>query len=434
MIKFIGTLVILMNINVKLTIAVFVFLPIMGIFALYFNKRMLIVLRKNKQRIADVNTQVEDNLSGIRVVKSFANEEIEKEKFAYKNNRFLESRKSTYKNEAYLYNGMNAFIQLITVVVIVFGGISIVRASLDLADLITFLLYTGNLIEPVQKLTHMTMQFQEGIASFERFMEILEVEPENQDPVNDTQLKNVQGNLQFNNVAFRYDETQGYVFKNLNLDVKAGDYIALVGPSGVGKTTLCSLIPRFYEVSEGEILLDGVNIKEIGLSFLRENVGIVQQDIYLFAGTVLDNIAYGKPCASMEEIIEAAKKANAHEFIMKLPEGYNTDIGQRGVKLSGGQKQRLSIARVFLKDPPVLIFDEATSALDNESEHVIKNSLGSLAKNRTTFVIAHRLSTIRNAKRIVVLTERGVVEQGTHEELMALNGTYANLYNMQYVI
>jgi ATP-binding cassette subfamily B protein len=434
LIKFIGTLVILMNINVKLTIAVFVFLPIMGIFALYFNKRMLIVLRKNKQRIADVNTQVEDNLSGIRVVKSFANEEIEKEKFAYKNNRFLESRKSTYKNEAYLYNGMNAFIQLITVVVIVFGGISIVRASLDLADLITFLLYTGNLIEPVQKLTHMTMQFQEGIASFERFMEILEVEPENQDPVNDTQLKNVQGNLQFNNVAFRYDETQGYVFKNLNLDVKAGDYIALVGPSGVGKTTLCSLIPRFYEVSEGEILLDGVNIKEIGLSFLRENVGIVQQDIYLFAGTVLDNIAYGKPCASMEEIIEAAKKANAHEFIMKLPEGYNTDIGQRGVKLSGGQKQRLSIARVFLKDPPVLIFDEATSALDNESEHVIKNSLGSLAKNRTTFVIAHRLSTIRNAKRIVVLTERGVVEQGTHEELMALNGTYANLYNMQYVI
>ncbi len=368
------------------------------------------------------------------MVKSFANEEIEKEKFAYKNNRFLESRKSTYKNEAYLYNGMNAFIQLITVVVIVFGGISIVRASLDLADLITFLLYTGNLIEPVQKLTHMTMQFQEGIASFERFMEILEVEPENQDPVNDTQLKNVQGNLQFNNVAFRYDETQGYVFKNLNLDVKAGDYIALVGPSGVGKTTLCSLIPRFYEVSEGEILLDGVNIKEIGLSFLRENVGIVQQDIYLFAGTVLDNIAYGKPCASMEEIIEAAKKANAHEFIMKLPEGYNTDIGQRGVKLSGGQKQRLSIARVFLKDPPVLIFDEATSALDNESEHVIKNSLGSLAKNRTTFVIAHRLSTIRNAKRIVVLTERGVVEQGTHEELMALNGTYANLYNMQYVI
>ena len=357
LIKFIGTLVILLNINVKLTIAVFVFLPIMGIFALYFNKRMLIVLRKNKQRIADVNTQVEDNLSGIRVVKSFANEEIEKEKFAYKNNRFLESRKSTYKNEAYLYNGMNAFIQLITVVVIVFGGISIVRASLDLADLITFLLYTGNLIEPVQKLTHMTMQFQEGIASFERFMEILEVEPENQDPVNDTQLKNVQGNLQFNNVAFRYDETQGYVFKNLNLDVKAGDYIALVGPSGDGKTTLCSLIPRFYEVSEGEILLDGVNIKEIGLSFLRENVGIVQQDIYLFAGTVLDNIAYGKPCASMEEIIEAAKKANAHEFIMKLPEGYNTDIGQRGVKLSGGQKKILSIARVLLNHTPDIIFN-----------------------------------------------------------------------------
>lgn len=427
LVKFIGTLLILLNINVKLTIAVFLFLPIMGIFAFYFNKRMHITIRKNKKCIADVNAQVEDNLSGIRVAKSFANEEIEKKKFAYENNRFLESRKSTYENEAYLYNGMDAFIQLITVTVIVFGGVSIVRVSLDLADLITFLLYIGNLIEPVQKLTHMTMQFQEGIASFERFIEILEFEPENQDSAHAVELKNVQGNLEFKNVAFRYDETQDYIFKNLFLDVKAGEYIALVGPSGVGKTTLCSLIPRFYEVSEGKILLDGVNIKDIGLASLRRNVGVVQQDVYLFAGTVLDNIAYGKPDAKKEEIIEAAKKADAHEFIMKLPEGYNTDIGQRGVKLSGGQKQRLSIARVFLKNPPILIFDEATSALDNESEKVIQNSLESLAKNRTTFVIAHRLSTIRNAKRIVVLTEHGIVEQGTHEELLALNGTYSVL-------
>jgi len=395
---------------------------------------MLITLRKNKECIADVNSQVEDNLSGIRVVKSFTNEEIEKKKFVNKNNSFLESRISTYKNEAYLYNGMNALIQLITVVVVVFGGVSIVRDSLDLADLITFLLYTGNLIEPVQKLTHMTMQFQEGIASFERFIEILDVKPENYDSTHSVDIKNIQGNLKFNNVAFRYDETQGYVFKNLSLDVKAGEYIALVGSSGVGKTTLCSLIPRFYEVSEGEILLDDVNIKYIGLASLRRNVGVVQQDVYLFAGTVLDNIAYGKPGASKEEIIEAAKKADAHEFIMKLPDGYNTDIGQRGVKLSGGQKQRLSIARVFLKNPPILIFDEATSALDNESEKVIQNSLKSLAKNRTTFVIAHRLSTIRNAKRIVVLTEQGIVEQGTHEELLALNGNYAHLYNNQSII
>ncbi len=434
LVRFIGTLIILLNINVKLTIAVFLFLPIMAIFALYLNKRMLIIFRKNKECIANVNSQVEDNLSGIRVVKSFTNEEIEKKKFVDKNNSFLESRISTYKNEAYLYNGMNALIQLITVVVVVFGGVSIVRDSLDLADLITFLLYTGNLIEPVQKLTHMTMQFQEGIASFERFIEILDVKPENYDSTHSVDMKNIQGNLKFNNVAFRYDETQGYVFKNLSLDVKAGEYIALVGSSGVGKTTLCSLIPRFYEVSEGEILLDDVNIKYIGLASLRRNVGVVQQDVYLFAGTVLDNIAYGKPGASKEEIIEAAKKADAHEFIMKLPDGYNTDIGQRGVKLSGGQKQRLSIARVFLKNPPILIFDEATSALDNESEKVIQNSLKSLAKNRTTFVIAHRLSTIRNAKRIVVLTEQGIVEQGTHEELLALNGNYAHLYNNQSII
>lgn len=430
-VKFVGALVILLNINVKLTIAVFCFLPIMAVFVFYFNKRMHTALRKNKECIGDVNAQVEDNLSGIRVVKSFANEEIEKKKFAYENDRFLESRKNTYRNEAYLYNGMSTFIQLITVAVIVFGGVSIVKASLDLADLITFLLYIGNLIEPVQKLTHMSMQLQEGIASFERFVEILEIEPEIKDEAHAIELRNVQGNVTFKNVGFRYHEDCDYILENLSLDVKAGEYIALVGTSGVGKTTLCSLIPRFYEVNQGEILLDGVNIKDIRLSSLRKNVGVVQQDVYLFSGTVLDNIAYGKPDASEEEIIEAAKKANAHDFIMKLPDGYNTNIGQRGIKLSGGQKQRLSIARVFLKNPPILIFDEATSALDNESEKVIQNSLESLAKNRTTFVIAHRLSTIRNARRIVVLTEQGIGEQGTHEELLALNGVYAHLYNMQ---
>lgn len=429
--KFIGAFVILLNINVRLTLAVFAFLPFMAVFSHYFTKKMRIALKINWERIGDINAQVEDSLSGIRVVKSFVNEEIEERKFACENNRFLESRKSIYKNEAYLYNGMNAFIQLITATVIVFGGASIINASLDLADLITFLLYISNLIEPIQKLNHVARQFQEGIACFERFTEILETEPEIKDSPDAIALKDVRGNIEFRNVAFKYNDNHDYVLKNLSLNIKSGDYIALVGSSGIGKTSLCSLIPRFYEVCQGEVLLDGMNIKDIKLDSLRENIGMVHQDIYLFAGTVLDNIRYGKPDASKEEIIEAAKKANAHEFIMNLPDGYNTNIGQRGIKLSGGQKQRLSIARVFLKNPPILIFDEATSALDNESEKVIKDSMEGLAENRTTFVIAHRLSTIRNSKRILVLTDQGISEQGTHEELIALHGTYANLYNMQ---
>ncbi len=433
LVKFIGALIILLRINVQLTLAIFLFLPILTIYSLYFNKRLNISLKRNKERIGDVNAQVEDSLSGIRVVKSFANEETEKKKFADENNRFLESRKSTYRNEAYFYQGVSILTQLITVTVVVFGGARIASgASLDLADLITFLLYIGNFIEPIQKLTHLTEQFQEGITGFERFMEIIEIEPEIQDSANAIELKHVQGNIQFRNVGFRYRENHSHVLKNISLEVNAGDTIALVGSSGVGKTTLCSLIPRFYEVSEGEVFLDDINIKDVTLRSLRRNIGVVQQDVYLFAGTVLENIRYGKPNASLTEVVEAARKANAHDFIMALPDGYNTDIGQRGVKLSGGQKQRLSIARVFLKNPPVLIFDEATSALDNESERVVQDSLEELAKNRTTFIIAHRLSTIRNAKRIIVLTDRGIEEQGTHEELLELDGTYARLYNMQF--
>ena len=366
------------------------------------------------------------------MVKSFVNEETEKKKFAIENNRFLESRISTYRNDAWFYQGVGLITQLITVSVVVFGGVSITKSTLDLADLITFLLYIGNFIEPIQKLTHMTDQFQEGIASFSRFMEILEIKPEIQDAPHAIDLTNVQGKIEFKNVGFRYRDSHPHVLKNISLQVKAGEYVALVGASGAGKTTLCSLIPRFYEVNEGQVLMDGIDIKEIKLDSLRRNVGVVQQDVYLFAGTIYENIRYGKPDASEAEIIEAAKKANAHDFIRSLPDGYQTDIGQRGVKLSGGQKQRLSLARVFLKNPPVLIFDEATSALDYESERVVQEALEALALDRTTFIIAHRLSTIRNAKRILVLTEQGIEEQGTHSELLALQGAYARLYNMQF--
>lgn len=431
LLNFIGAFIILIAINVPLTLIVLVFLPLMTVYAVHFNKQMKVALRRSHDRVGDINAQVEDTLAGIRVVKSFTNEDVEKKKFAYENDRFVDSRKDGYKSETYFYEGLIAFTQLMTIAVIVLGGVAIVQASLDLADLLTFLLYIGILIEPIKRFGNFTRLYQEGMAGFNRFMEVLEVEPDIQDAAAALNLSQVQGHITFKNVSFKYKEEHDYILKNISLDIKVGEYIALVGFSGVGKTTLCSLIPRFYEVSAGEILLDGHDIRTIRLPALRKNIGIVQQDVYLFAGTVADNIRYGKLDASREEIIAAAKKANAHEFIMTLPQGYDTDIGQRGVKLSGGQKQRLSIARVFLKDPPILIFDEATSALDNESEKAVKESLEKLSNNRTTLVIAHRLSTIRNAQRIVVLTDNGIEEQGTHDELIARNGTYANLYNMQ---
>lgn len=432
--NFVGAFAILLLINVKLALILFLFLPIMAVYAFHFNKKMKAALRQSKDRIGDINAQVEDTLSGIRVVQSFNNEAVESKKFAVENGRFLNSRRDSFRGETYFYEGLIAFTQLMTAAVIIFGGISIVNGSLDLPDLITFLLCVAILIEPIRRYGNFTRLYQEGMAGFERIMEFLEVVPDIRDTAVAHDITQVQGNVTFRDVSFKYKNGPAAVFKNLSLEIKAGDYVALVGSSGIGKTTLCSLIPRFYEVNEGEILLDGKNIKKMTLGSLRRHIGIVQQDVYLFAGTIADNIRYGKVDAGREEIIAAAKKANAHEFIMALPDGYDTDIGQRGVKLSGGQKQRLSIARVFLKNPPILIFDEATSALDNESERAIRHSLETLTDNRTTIVIAHRLSTVRNAQRIIVLTENGIAEQGTHDELIALGGVYANLYNMQLSI
>ena len=432
LIKFVGAFVILSTINLQLTLIVFAFIPVMGGFALYYNKKMKKAFKRNKQRIGDINARIEDNLSGIRVVKSFANESKEMDKFQVENTNFVNSKRNSYLYMAKYHSGLGVFTSLITVAVIFFGALFISQELITTPDLIAFVLYIANLIEPVKKLINFTEQFQEGATGFERFMEILEIQPDIQDHKDAVELKDVQGHIEFHDVGFRYNEKNDYVFQHISLDVKPADYSALVGSSGVGKTTICSLLPRFYEVSEGAITIDGKDIREVKLASLRENIGIVQQDVYLFAGTIMDNIRYGKFGATDEEVIEAAKQANAHDFIMELPEGYDTDCGQRGVKLSGGQKQRLSIARVFLKNPPILIFDEATSALDNESEHIVQESLESLAKNRTTFVIAHRLSTIKNAKRICVLTEKGIEEEGTHEELLERQGQYAYLYNMQF--
>lgn len=431
LIKLVGIFLILIQIDVTLTLIVFIFVPLMVIYTLYFNRKMNVALGRSKARIADVNTQVEDSLAGIRVVKSFTNEAIENEKFARENEGFLQSRGAGYLSEAYFYGGMTTFTQLLSLLVIVFGAVGMVHGRLDAADLLTYLLCIAILVEPIHRLVNFSVLYQEGFTGFKRFMEILDIAPDIQDAPDAKELVDVQGRIEFRDVSFRYANQNKDVLKNVCLDIQAGEYVALVGFSGVGKTTLCSLIPRFYEVSQGEILLDGQNIKEASLASLRRHIGLVQQDVYLFAGTIADNIRYGKPNASHDEIISAAKKANAHEFIMGFPDGYDTDIGQRGIKLSGGQKQRLSIARVFLKNPSIIIFDEATSALDNESERAVQASLEALARDRTTLVIAHRLSTIRNAQRILVLTENGIAEEGNHDDLLARDGVYAASYNLQ---
>lgn len=429
-IKFIGSFAILASINIRLTLVAFAIIPFMFAYAYYFNKKMKAAFKRNRAKIADINATIEDNLSGIRVVKSFANEDAEMEKFRDGNSRFVETKKSSYLYMGGFHSGLSAFMTMINIIVIVAGAVFITKGIVDVTVLITFLLYVNNFTEPVKKLINFTETFQNGVSGYERFLEIMSIEPTIKDKDNAVEKNDFKGDVAFTDVSFRYNDKNDYVLKNVSLAVKAGEYVALVGSSGAGKTTLCSLIPRFYDVTSGSISVDGVDVRDLKLRCLRNNIGIVQQDVYLFAGSIIENIRYGRPGATDEEVYEAAKKANAHEFIMSLPEGYDTDIGQRGIKLSGGQKQRLSIARVFLKNPPILIFDEATSALDNESEKVVQESLETLAANRTTFVIAHRLSTIRNAERILVLTEDGIAESGTHKELMEKQGVYYNLYNI----
>lgn len=430
LLKITGALIVLTNINGYLTLAAFAVLPFMFIFAFWLNTRMKKAFRRNRQKIAEINAQIEDNLSGIRVVKSFANEDKEIEKFKVGNDAFLVAKKDSYLNMGLFQSGVGVLTTLIQVNVILVGAYLIAGESINISDLITFLLYIGVFTEPIRTLVDFTEQFQNGYSGFERFREIMDIEPDIQDKEGADELRDVKGDIRFDAVSFRYNENADKVLENVSLEIKAGAYYALVGSSGAGKTTLCSLIPRFYDVTGGSIYIDGKDIRDVTLKSLRDNIGIVQQDVYLFAGTIFENIAYGKPGCTKEEVIAAAKEANAHEFIMSFPDGYDTDIGQRGIKLSGGQKQRLSVARVFLKNPPILIFDEATSALDNESERVVQESLEKLAKNRTTLVIAHRLTTIQNAEMILVLTEDGVAEAGTHQELLAKGGIYEHLYNM----
>ena len=429
LIKFIGSFLILVNINGTLTVITFAFIPVIAVYAFLLNRRMKHAFKTNRARIADINGQIEDSLSGVRAVKSFGNEAIEIEKFHEGNERFVESKRKSYWYMVLYNSGLGALTTLVTIVVLVAGASLMTGGRMKVADLVTFLLYINNFTDPIKKLINFTEQFQNGYSGYERFLEIMDVEPDITDAKDAQHITSVKGDICFDNVSFKYEEKQDTVLSHINLDVKAGEYVAIVGSSGGGKTTLCSLIPRFYDVDGGTVKLDGTDIRKIYLKDLRRQIGIVQQDVYLFAENIMENIRYGRPDATDEEVIEAAKLANADGFISQLPDGYQNDIGQRGVKLSGGQKQRLSIARVFLKNPAILIFDEATSALDNESEKIVQESMEKLAKGRTTFVIAHRLSTIRNAGRILVLTANGIEEEGTHEELLARNGIYAKLYH-----
>ncbi len=429
-IKAVVSFIILAQVNLWLTVMIFVLVPVMAVVCIKLNRRSRRAFAKQRVQIGELNAAIEDSLLGQRVVKAFTNEDIEVEKFGDGNRKFFEIKQETYKYMAAFQTSTRAFDGLMYLTVILGGGIFMVNGKITPGDLVAYTMYVSTLIATIRRIIEFAEQFQRGLTGIERFLQIMDADIEIFDDGNAKELLDVKGEIVFEDVAFEYPDDHNKVFQNLSLTIKQGEKMAIVGPSGAGKTTLCNLIPRFYDINCGEIRIDGKNIKNYTLKSLRRNIGMVQQDVYLFSGTVLENILYGKPDAGREEVIEAAKKAGAHDFIMELKDGYDTYVGERGVKLSGGQKQRISIARVFLKNPPIMILDEATSALDNESEFAVAQSLNELSKGRTTITIAHRLSSIKNSDRIIVLTENGVSEEGNHEQLMELRGTYYHFYTM----
>lgn len=430
LIKIIGSFIFLFMINRMLAVPMLILVVLMLVFSYGQNKKMQETFMDNRRKIGDINSSLQDTLAGIRVVQSFANERIEQEKFNRSNENFLISKDANYRCMGSFMSG-NAFFQgMMYLVTLVFGGFLIAHGRMEASDLAMYALYIGIFISPIQILVELTEMMQKGLSGFRRFLEVVETEPDIVDAADAKPLKNVKGNVFYEDVSFHYSDDDTLVLSHVSFEIPAGKSIALVGPSGSGKTTICSLLPRFYDVTEGRVTIDGNDVRKLTLESLRSQIGLVSQDVYLFGGSIKDNIAYGKPDATMDEIVDAAKKANIHDFIMELPDKYDTFVGERGTRLSGGQKQRISIARVFLKNPPVLILDEATSALDNESERFIQKSLEELAKDRTTITIAHRLSTIRNADEILVVADCGIAERGTHEELLALDGIYARYYDM----
>ena len=428
-IKIVASFVILCTMNVPLTLIVFAVIPPMALVLFYFNKRMQEGFRNQRKQLGELNAAVEDSLLGVRVVRSFANEGIEEEKFREGNSRFLSIKAKNYKYMGGFQSSTRFFEGFMYIVVVVAGALFMLKGVIDSPEFVAYLLYVTTLFATVRRIVEFAEQFQRGMTGVERFFEIMDTEPEIMDKQNAQELTDVKGEIEFRDVTFSYSEENEDVLQNVSFSIKAGENVALVGPSGGGKTTICSLIPRFYEADSGRILIDGKDIRDVTLRSLRSNVGVVQQDVYLFSGSVYDNIEYGCPGATKEQIIEAAKLSGAHDFIMELPDGYDTYVGERGVKLSGGQKQRISIARVFLKNPPILLLDEATSALDNESEFIVQKSLQKLSVGRTTITVAHRLTTIKNADRIFVITKDGIAEEGTHQELLEKGGLYSGLYS-----